>query len=278
MPSLMRSLTSSHVVGAVSDVHGVCGLLPSAGLVSSILLSSLFWSSASCAMLGRSKGPNPLLCVDTAPCRYGDRSCEASGYDGVCLLDTPPSALTACETDLYGYVSFVSGDLVCISCYGVLLVAIPISFVLGFATKAFGYWGSLPHCCAAPVVWLSPLPVYLDVVAMPDLLSDSSCCPVLLFLQPRCASTSTGRIPHPAQQPQQAAFFMCFRCILSGWNKDKTSQGKGLCECSLVRGLMYFHFPGLGRWRSDSSVLHELPTKSQAGQQPHAKRSPGSSH
>ena len=66
MPSLMRSLNSSHVVGAVSDVHGVCGLLPSAGLVSSILLSSLFWSSASCAMFGRSKGPNPLRCVDTA--------------------------------------------------------------------------------------------------------------------------------------------------------------------------------------------------------------------
>ena len=61
MPSLMRSLNSSHVVGAVSDVHGVCGLLPSAGLVSSILLSSLFWSSASCAMFG---GPRVLiLCV-----------------------------------------------------------------------------------------------------------------------------------------------------------------------------------------------------------------------
>ena len=136
----MRSLNSSHVVGAVSDVHGVCGLLPSAGLVSSILLSSLFWSSASCAMFGRSKGPNPSRCVDTAPCRYDDRSCEASGDNGVCLLDTPPSALTACETDLYGYVSFDSGDLACISCYGVLFVAIPISFALGFATKVFGFW------------------------------------------------------------------------------------------------------------------------------------------
>ena len=32
------------------------------------------------------------------------------------------------------------------------------------------------------------------------------------------------------------------RCILSGWNKDKTSQGKGFCGCSLVRCLMYLPF------------------------------------
>ena len=98
------------------------GLLPSAGLVSSILLSSLFWSSASCAMFGRSKGPNPLCCVKTAP----------SGFGGVCMLDTPPSALTTCETDFLSYVSF---DSACVS-YGVLLAAIPICFALGFITKA----------------------------------------------------------------------------------------------------------------------------------------------
>ena len=203
MPSLMRSLNSSHVVGAVYDVHGVCGLLPSAGLVSSILLSSLFWSSASCAMFGRSKGPDPLRCVDTALCRYEDRSCEASGFDGVCMLDTPPSALTARETDFFSYVSFDSDDFACISVYGVLLTAIPISFPLGFVTEAIWVLGSLPHCCAAPVVWLCPLLVYVDVAAMPDLLSVSSCCPVLLCLQPRYATTPTSRIPHPAQQPQQ---------------------------------------------------------------------------
>ena len=111
-PVAMRSLNSSHVVGAVSDVRGVCGLLPSAGLVSSILLSSLF---------GRSKGPNPLRCVDTAPCWYEDRSCEASGDDDVCML----SALTACETDLHGNVSFDSGDLVCFSCYGYCSLPFP---------------------------------------------------------------------------------------------------------------------------------------------------------
>ena len=111
MPSLMRALNSSHVVGAVSDVHGVCGLLPSAGLVSSILLSSLFWSSASCAMFGKFKGPNPLCCVKTGP----------SGY-GVCMLDTPPSVLTTCETDFLSYDTF---ECACIS-YGVLLAVIPI--------------------------------------------------------------------------------------------------------------------------------------------------------
>ena len=95
MPSLMRSLNSSHVVGAVSGVHGVCGLLPTAGLVSSILLSSLFWSFASCAMIGRSKGPNPLRCVGTAPFMgggdgslrwYEDCSCEISGDSDIAGL------------------------------------------------------------------------------------------------------------------------------------------------------------------------------------------------
>ena len=102
MPSLMRLLNSIHVVGAVSDVHGVCGLLPSAGLVSSILSSSLCWSSASCALFGKSKGPNPLCCVKTAP----------YGFDGVCMLDTPPSALITCETDFLSYDTF---DCACIS-------------------------------------------------------------------------------------------------------------------------------------------------------------------
>ena len=203
MPSLMRSLNSSHVVGAVSDVHGVCGLLPSAGLVSSILLSSLLWSSASCAMFGRSNGPNPLRCVDTALCRYEDRSHEASGFDGVCMLDTPPSALTACETDFFSYVSFDSDDFCVYLCLLGTARCHSHLFCFGIRHKSIWVLGSLPHCCAAPVVWLCPLLVCLDVAAMPDLLSVSSCCPVLLCLQPRFATSPTSRIPHPAQQPQQ---------------------------------------------------------------------------
>ena len=85
MPSLMRSLNSSHVVGAVSGVHGICGLLPSAGHLSLIFVSSLFWSLASCAMFGRSKGPNPLLSVGTAPLMGGGdfalRWCENLSCD-----------------------------------------------------------------------------------------------------------------------------------------------------------------------------------------------------
>ena len=119
------------------------------------------------------------------------------------MLDTPRSALTACETVFFSYVSVDSDDFACISFCGVLLAAVPISFALGFVTKAFGFLGSLPHCCAAPVVWLCPLLVFLDVAAMPDLLSVSSCCLVLLCLQPPYATTPTSRIPHPAQQPQQ---------------------------------------------------------------------------
>ena len=144
MPSLMRSLNSSHVVGAVSDVHGVCGLLPSAGLVSSILLSSLFWSSASCAMFGKFKGPNPLCCVKTA----------SSGFDGVCMLDTPPSVLTTCETDFLSYDTF---DCACIS-YGVLLAVIPICFALGFITKALGFWVlcRILLCCSCRLALPSP--------------------------------------------------------------------------------------------------------------------------
>ena len=219
---LMRSLNSSHVVEAVSDVHGVCGLLPSAGLVSSILLSSLFWSSASCAMFGRSKGPNPLRCVDAAPCWYEDRSCEASGFDGVCLLDTPPSALTACETDLYGDVSVDSGDLVCISCYGVLLVAIPTSFVVGFATKAFGFW----VLCRTAVLLLSfgsaiSLSIWMlwrCPICFQFLLAALFCCfcSCVVLLIPQVGfrilhSSHSSRVLH------------VLRCILSGWIKDKTS-------------------------------------------------------
>ena len=225
MPSLMRSLNSSHVVKAVSDVHGVCGLLPSAGLVSSILLSSLFWSSPSCAMFGRSKGPNPLRCVDTALCRYKDRSCEASGFDGVCMLDTPPSALTACETDFFSYVSSDPDDFACISVYGVLLAAIPISFALGFVTKAFGFW----VLCRTVVRLLSfgsalSLSIWMlrrFPISFPFLLAALFCCVcsrVMLLLQ------QVGfRILHSSHSSRVP---LVLRCILSGWNKDKTSQGE----------------------------------------------------
>ena len=111
--------------------------------VSLILLSSLFWSSASCAMFGRSKGPNPLCCVKTAP----------SGFDGVCMLDTPPSALTTCETDFLSYVSF---DSACFS-YVVLLAAIPICFALGFVTKALGFlFSAALLCCSCRLALPSP--------------------------------------------------------------------------------------------------------------------------
>ena len=212
MLPLIRSLNSSHVVGVVSDVHGVFGLLPSAGLVSSILLSSLFWSSASCAMFGSSKGPNPLCCVKIAP----------SGFDGVCILDTP-SVLTTCETDFLSYVSF---DSACIS-YGVLLAVIPICFALGFITKALGFWVFCRTAVAAPVVWLCPLLVYLDVAAMPDLLSVSSCCPVLLCLQPRFAISPTSRIPHPAQQPQQPRSSCAFVASCQVGTKIRRLKEKG---------------------------------------------------
>ena len=244
MPSLMRSLNSSHVVGAVSDVHGVCGLLPSAGLVSSILLSSLFWSSASCAMFGRSKGPNPLRCVDTALCRYEDRSCEASGFGGVCMLDTPPSALTACETYFFSYVSFDSNDFACTSVYGVLLAAIPISFALGFVTKAFGFW----VLCRTAVLLLSfGSALSLSIWMLRRCLC--VCSRVMLLLQ------QVGfRILHSSHSSRVP---LVLRCILSGWNKDKTSQGKGSCDCSLVRCLMYLSFQvwGFGALAA-ASFLH----------------------
>ena len=86
---------------------------------------------------------------------------ETVEHGDVCPLDAQPSALTACETDLHGNVSIVFGDRDCISGYVVLLVALPISFALGAVSEVLG---SLPHCCAAPVVWLCPLPVNLDVV------------------------------------------------------------------------------------------------------------------
>ena len=96
----MRSLNSSHVVGGVSGVHGMCGLLPSAGQLSLVLVSSLFWSLAWCAMCGRPKGSHPLLWVGTAPLTGGgdfalrwceDRSCE-----------TPGDALSKLNLDMIG--------------------------------------------------------------------------------------------------------------------------------------------------------------------------------
>ena len=95
----MRSPNSSHVVGAVSGVHGIFGLLPSAGRLSVILVSSLFWSLASCTMFGRSKGPCSFPGVGTAPWMDGgvavlewckDRTRETSGDAVVaCLLSKP---------------------------------------------------------------------------------------------------------------------------------------------------------------------------------------------
>ena len=84
LPVFLRSIDA--FFDAVA--HSMCGLLPSAGQLSLILMSSLFWSLASCATFGRSKGPNLLLCVDTAPLMGGgdvglhwceNRSCETPG-------------------------------------------------------------------------------------------------------------------------------------------------------------------------------------------------------
>ena len=66
MPSLKRSPSSSQAVGAVSGIHGICGLLPSAGPFSVMLVSSVFWSLASCTMCGRSKSPDYFPCVGSA--------------------------------------------------------------------------------------------------------------------------------------------------------------------------------------------------------------------
>ena len=54
---------------------------------------------------------------------------------------------------------------------------------------------------------------------------------------------------------------LVLRCILSGWNKDKTSQGRGFCDCSLVRCLMYLPFQvwGFGALAAASSLhVHQV--------------------
>ena len=182
---------------------------------------------------------------------------ETVEHGDVCLLDAPPSALTPCETDLHGNVSIDFGDFVCICGYGVLLVALPISFAFGSRHKSIWVLGSLPHCCAAPVVWLCPLHVSLDVVAMPDMLSVSSCClDLLLFLQPRCASAPTRRIPHPAQQPRSS----CASLHLSRLDRREEVSRKRVYWVLFGLWLDSSPFPGLRLWLSCSSVLHELPS------------------
>ena len=153
------------------------------------------------------------------------------------MLDTPPSVLTTCETDFLSYETF---DCACIS-YGVLLAVIPICFALGFITKALRFW----VLCRIAVLLLSfgsalSLSIWMlrrCPTCFQFLLAALVCCVcsrvLLLLLQVGFRflhSSHSSRVP------------LVLRCILSGWNKDKTSQGKGFCYCSLVRCLMYLPF------------------------------------
>ena len=143
---------------ATLDVMGLGHSLQlSVGCVSSSFVSQ---GSCDCVSMSTLLPSSPwfqcvLWCdVPMFPGAPSALSGETVEHDDVCLLDAPPSAWTACETDLHGSVSIDFVDSVCISGCRVLLVAILISFALGVVTKCIWVLGSLPHCCAAPVVWL----------------------------------------------------------------------------------------------------------------------------
>ena len=151
------------------------------------------------------------------------------------MLDTPPSALTTCETVFLSYDTF---DCACIF-YGVLLAVIPICFALGFMTKALGFW----VLCRIAVLLLSfgsalSLSIWMlrrCPICFQFLLASLVCCVcsrvLLLLLQVGFRilhSSDSSRVP------------LVLRCILS-----------------VVRCLMYLPFQVWGfRALAAASSLH----------------------
>ena len=187
-----------------------------------------------------------------APLALFDETVE---HGDVCPLDAPPSALTACETDLHGDVSIDFDDLVCISGHVVLLVALPISFALGPVSKVFGFWGF----CRTAVLLLSFGSALSLSIWM--LRRCPICFQFLLAALICCCFCSRVVLLHPPEgfRPARSRVLHVLQCIFSGWTKDKKSQGNRVHWVLFGAWLDGFPFPGLWLWLSCSSVLHELP-------------------
>ena len=120
-------------------------------------------------------------------------------------------------------------------------LSFPFVLLWDSSLKHWGFW----VLCRTAVLLLSfgsalSLSIWMlrrCPIRFQSLLAALFCCVcsrvLLHLLQVGCRilnSSHSSRVP------------LVLRCILSGWNKDKTSQGKGFCDCSLVRCLMYFPF------------------------------------